>query len=58
MDECQATPDGPDTFARVRLTEDSVHSTHFRHLQGGGKVMFCAAINGDTIVGPFFVKID
>lgn len=55
-DECRATLDGPDGWARGWLTTGTSTPVRFRRQQGGGGVMFWAGIHGKNLIGPF--KID
>ena len=50
-DECRATLDGPDGFARGWVTSGCTAPTR----QGGGGVMFWAGILDDKVLGPFRV---
>ena len=52
-DECRATLNGPDDWARGWI---SLHDSPPRGQQGGGGVMFWAAIIGESIIGPFRVE--
>ena len=54
-DECRATLDGPDGWRRGWVTDKRSVPGLMRRQQGGGGVMFWAAIVGDRFVGPFNV---
>ena len=54
-DECRASLDGPDGWARGWVLEDRPVPSRFCRQQGGGGVMFWAAIIKDTLIGPFRV---
>jgi hypothetical protein len=54
-DECRATLDGPDGFARGWILDGLDVPSHLRRQQGGGGVMFWAGLYGNTVVGPFRV---
>ena len=53
-DECQATLDGADWWREEWYHNDGLLPQWIRHQQGDG-VMFCAAIIGNELVGPFRV---
>ena len=55
-DECRATLDGPDGWARGWITQGQSAPVQLRRQQGGGGVMFWAAIVGDQMIGPFRVE--
>lgn len=55
-DECRATLDGPDGWARGWVLNGRQARNRFRRQQGGGGVMFWAGLLGNTIVGPFRVE--
>ena len=61
-DECRFTLDGPDGWARDLISSNDSAPVQGLRQQGGGRVMFGAAIVGDNIIGPFRVddrvKID
>ena len=52
----------PDGWAKGWISFNDSAPVRARQQQGGGGVMFCAAIVGDSIIGPFWVvngvKID
>jgi len=52
-DECRATLDGPDGWSKGWLLTDMEALHRFKRQQGGGGVMFWAAIIKDEIIGPF-----
>ena len=54
-DECQATLDGADWWREEWYHNDGLLPQWIRHQQGGGGMMFCAAIIGNDLVGPFRV---
>jgi hypothetical protein len=54
-DECRATLDGPDGFARGWILDGLDVPSRLRRQQGGGGVMFWAGLYGNTVVGPFRV---
>ena len=54
-DECRATLDGPDGWCRGWLVNGTTKPTRARRQQGGGGVMFWAALIGKEVVGPFRV---
>ena len=51
-DECRATLDGPDGFSRGWVLNKLDISVRLRRQQGGGGVMFWAAILGSKLIGP------
>ena len=55
-DECRATLDCPDGWRRGWVTVPKSVPTLMRRQQGGGGVMFWAAIVGNCLVGPY--KVD
>lgn len=55
-DECRATLDGPDGWARGWVLKGRQSRNRMRRQQGGGGVMFWAGLLGNTIVGPFRVE--
>ena len=61
-DECRATIDGPDGWATGCIINGQPTPTRISRQQGGGGVMFWAAIVDKDIIGPFRVpdgvKID
>ena len=61
-DECRATLDGPDGWAHGWVVRGQKTPSRIRRQQGGGGVMFWAAIVDKDIIGPFRVpdgvKID
>ena len=61
-DECRATLDGPDGWAKGWVAQGRVASVRLKRQQSGGGVMFWAAIVNDNLIGPFRVadgvKID
>ena len=54
-DECRATLDGPDGWSRGWLVNGMTRPSRGRRQQGGGSVMFWAALIGREVVGPFRV---
>ena len=52
-DECRATLDGPDGFARGWVVFKQSPPIRLRRQQGGGGVMFWAALHGENLIGPF-----
>ena len=54
-DECRATLDGPDGWCRGWLVNGTDKPSRARRQQGGGGVMFWAALIGNEVVGPFRV---
>jgi hypothetical protein len=54
-DECRATLDGPDDWARGWIASGQTVPSQYKRQQGGGGVMFWAAIVRNGIVGPFRV---
>jgi hypothetical protein len=54
-DECRATLDGPDGFARGWIGKGQAAQTRLRRQQGGGGVMFWAALHDNILIGPFRV---
>ena len=54
-DECRASLDGPDGWARGWVLDERPLPSRLRRQQGGGGVMFWAAIIKDTLIGPFRV---
>ena len=54
-DECRATLDGPDGWSRGWLVNGMTRPSRGRRQQGGGSVMFWAALIGRDVVGPFRV---
>ena len=52
-DECRATLDGPDGWARGWCDAKALCPQRIRRQQGGSGVMFWAAIIHDKLVGPF-----
>lgn len=55
-DECRATLDGPNGWAKGWLLSGQNPQHRFRRQQGGGGVMFWAAIVENEIIGPFRVR--
>lgn len=55
-DECRATLDGPDGWAKGWVIAKDDKTTRLRRQQGGGGVMFWAAIVNDSIIGPVRVQ--
>ena len=55
-DECRATLDGPDGFCRGWLRHGQQTTVRLRRQQGGGGVLFWAAIYKSHLVGPFRVN--
>ena len=55
-DECRATLDGPDGFCRGWLNNGQRCPTCLRRQQGGGGVMFWAALHGKKLIGPFRIE--
>ena len=54
-DECRATLDGPDGWRRGWVMDANSVPYVMRRQQGGGGVMFWAAIVGSTLIGPFMI---
>ena len=54
-DECLATLDGPDGFSRGWVLNKLEIPFRLPRQQGGGGVMFRAAILGSKLIGPFKV---
>ena len=54
-DECRATLDGPDGFARGWVLNGLDVPAYLRRQQGGGGVMFWAGLIGTELIGPFRV---
>ena len=54
-DECRATLDGPDGWARGWVLDQRQPKLRMRRQQGGGGVMFWAGIQGSEIIGPYMV---
>ena len=54
-DECRATLDGPDGFSRGWVLNKLDIPVRLRRQQGGRGAMFCAAIIGSKLIGPFKV---
>ena len=54
-EECGATLDGPDGWCRGWLVNGTDKPSRPRRQQGGGGVMFWAALIGNEVVGPFRV---
>lgn len=52
-DECRATLDGPDGFARGWIRHGTLPPVRAFRQQKGGGIMFWAAIHGENLVGPF-----
>ena len=52
-DECRATLDGSDGFSRGWILNKLDIPVRLRRQQGGGRVMFWAAICGSKLIGPF-----
>ena len=55
-DECRATLDGPDGWARGWVFKGRQSQNRMRRQQGGGSIMFWAGMLGSTIIGPFRVE--
>ena len=55
-DECRATLDGPDGWARGWVLNGRQSCNRMRRQQGGGGVMFWAGLLANTIIGPFRVQ--
>lgn len=55
-DDRRATLDGPDGWRRGWCDAKALCPQRVRRQQGGGGVMFLAAIINDQLVGPFRVK--
>ena len=55
-DECRATLDGPDGWAQGWVSSDHTPPIRMARQQGGGGVMFWAAIIDDKLIGPFRVE--
>ena len=54
-DECRATLNGPDGWSKGWIFNDEFIPSRLRRQQGGGGVMFWAAIVGEKLIGPFRV---
>ena len=54
--DCRATLDGPDGWMRGWYCMEDPRPERIRRQQGGGGVMFWAAIIGNELVGPFRVS--
>lgn len=54
-DECRATLDGPDGWAKGWVVDGQSTTTRISRQQGGGGVMFWAGIMGSSLLGPFRV---
>ena len=54
-DECRTTLDGPDGFSRGWVLNKRDIPVRLQRQQGGGGVMFWAAILGSTLIGPLKV---
>ena len=54
-DECRASLDGPDGFARGWLRNGQALPNRLRRQQGGGGIMFWAGIHNNVLIGPFRV---
>jgi len=54
-DECRATLDGPDGWARGWIIDGEPVPVRLRRQQGGGGVMFWAGIVANELIGPFRV---
>ena len=54
-DECRATLDGPDGWAKGWVLYDKDTAPGIRRQQGGGGIMFWAGIVGSQISGPYRV---
>ena len=52
-DECRATLDGPDGFAKGWIRHRILFSALAARQQKGRGIMFWAAIHGENLVGPF-----
>ena len=55
-DECRATLDGPDGFSRGWVLNKLDIPVRLRRQQGGGRIMFWAAILGSKFIGAFKVS--
>ena len=55
-DECRATLDGPDGWAKGWILFGQSPQHRLRRQQGGGGVMFWAAIVENELIGPFRVR--
>jgi len=55
-DECRATLDGPDGFSRGWVRKQTTAPIRLRRQQGGGGVMFWAALHGENLIGPFRIE--
>ena len=53
-DECRVTLDGPDGFRRGWFLNGQEASTQVRRQQGGGGVMFWAALHNKMLIGKIF----
>ncbi len=54
-DECRATLDGPDGFARGWVLEHTYAPIHVKRQERGGGILFWAGIIRHELVGPFRV---
>ena len=52
-DECSASLNGPDGFARGWVMNGVKTPHRMRRQQGGGGVLFWAAMHKKTLIGPF-----
>ena len=55
-DECRATLDGPDGWASGWILHGNKPQMRYKRQQGGGGVMFWAAIMNNELIGPFKIK--
>lgn len=55
-DECRASLDGPDGWARGWISNGSTTPTRLKRQQGGGGCMFWAGLHGSNLIGPFRIQ--
>ena len=55
-DECRASLDGCDGWARGWLLHGTSSPVRLRRQQGGGGVMFWAGLHGNNLIGPFKIE--
>ena len=54
-DECRASLDGPDGFSRGWCRNGIQAPDRFKRQQGGGGVMFWAALHNNMLIGKKYV---
>ena len=54
-DECRATLDGPDGWARCWVLDQRQTKHRMRRQQGGGGIMFWTGMKGNALIGPYKV---